>query len=52
MYFVAAVDLVGDEREHDIAVTLRRLEHQLETHPAVVDAVLTLSADDEPTLAG
>ena len=50
VYFVAAVDLVGDEREHDLAVTLRRLEHQLETHPAVVHAVLTLSADDEPTI--
>ena len=47
VYFIAAVDLTGDEREHNVAVTLRRLEEQLETHPAIVQAVLTLSADDE-----
>lgn len=52
VYFIAAVDLAGDEREHHLAVKLRRLEQQLETHAAVVQAVLTLSADDEPTITG
>jgi len=50
VYFIAAVDVIGDEREHNLAVTLRRLEQQLETHPAIVQAVLTLSADDEPSI--
>jgi cation diffusion facilitator family transporter len=50
VFFIAAVDLTGDEREHNLAVTLRRLEQQLETHPAIVQAVLTLSADDEPSI--
>lgn len=50
VYFIAAVDVTGDEREHSLAVTLRRLEQQLETHPAVVQAVLTLAADDEPSI--
>jgi cation diffusion facilitator family transporter len=50
VYFIAAVDVTGDEREHSLAVTLRRLERQLETHPAVVQAILTLSADDEPSI--
>ncbi len=50
VYFIAAIDLVGDEREHNVATALRRLEQQLETHPAVVQAVLTLSADDEASI--
>jgi Cation efflux family len=52
VYSIAAVDLIGDEREHNVAVTLRHLEEQLETHPAVVQAVLTLSADDEASITG
>jgi hypothetical protein len=52
VYSIAAVDLIGDEREHNVAVTLRHVEEQLETHPAVVQAVLTLSADDEASITG
>lgn len=49
-YVVAAVDIRGDLREHDVAVLLRRIEAQVEGHDAVVEAVLTLSTADEPSL--
>lgn len=44
---VASVDLVGDSVESSIAHTLRRLERELETNRAVVDAVLTVAEPDE-----
>nr|WP_296765991.1 cation diffusion facilitator family transporter [Rhodococcus sp. (in: high G+C Gram-positive bacteria)] len=44
---VASVDLVGDSVESSIARTLRRLESELETNKAVVDAVLTVADPDE-----
>ena len=44
---VASVDLVGDSVESSIAHTLRRLERELETNKAVVDAVLTVAEPDE-----
>lgn len=44
---VASVDLVGDSVESSIARTLRRLERELETNKAVVDAVLTVAEPDE-----
>lgn len=47
MFMVAAVDLVGDDREHDVARRLRALEAELETEPLIEDAVLTLSGPDE-----
>lgn len=49
-YLVAAVDIVGDLAEHDLAVRLRHLERELEEQRNIVEAVLTLSTADEPTL--
>ena len=52
LFLVASVDLVGDRAESSVAKTLRRLEHELETAPYVVEAVLTVSEpDDEGTHA-
>jgi hypothetical protein len=39
--------LVGDKVESSVARTLRRLEHELEESPYVVDAVLTVSEPDD-----
>jgi cation diffusion facilitator family transporter len=50
LYLVAAVDLVGDRREHDVAIALRAVEHDIEDHERIEEAVLTLSMPDEPTL--
>ncbi|MDN5762113.1 MAG: cation diffusion facilitator family transporter [Microlunatus sp.] len=50
VYLVAAVDLSGDEAEHDLAVRLRRIERELEKRAAVEEAVLTLATADEPSL--
>jgi cation diffusion facilitator family transporter len=47
---VGDVDLVGDDIESRVAVTLRGLEARLTSSPAVVGAVLSLSAPDEPSL--
>ncbi|WP_243059501.1 cation diffusion facilitator family transporter [Nocardioides sp. SR21] len=43
LFVVAAVDLVGDDTESSLAVRLRAVEHDIEKHPLVEDAVLTLS---------
>ncbi|MFF2029141.1 cation diffusion facilitator family transporter [Arthrobacter sp. NPDC058192] len=50
LYLVAAVDIQGDHREHDVAVALRRVERELEDHETVEEAVLTLATADEPSL--
>lgn len=50
VFLVAAVDLVGDDHEHDLAVRLRRIERSIEGHDAVEEAVLTLSTADEESL--
>ncbi len=50
LYLVAAVDLVGDRVEHDVAVVLRAVERDIEEHERVEEAVLTLATADEPTL--
>ena len=48
---VAAVDLVGNEDEDDVAVTLRRIALGVEQDEHVLEAVLTLSvAEDEAIL--
>ena len=47
---VADVDLTGDDHESRLAVRLRDLEARLVDTPAVVGAVLSLSAPDEPSL--
>ena len=49
-YFVAAVDLTGNDREERIAERLRRLEQELETDDVLSTVVLTLSVADEPTI--
>jgi hypothetical protein len=48
---VGDVDLVGDETESHVTVRLRALEAKIAASPAVADAVLSLSASDEPSLA-
>ncbi|MBB6402908.1 cation diffusion facilitator family transporter [Arthrobacter sp. AZCC_0090] len=50
LYLVAAVDIKGDLREHEVAVALRRVERELEDHETVEEAVLTLATADEPAL--
>ncbi len=50
IYLVAAIDLTGDEAEHDLAVRLRRVERELEEHDVIEEAVLTLATAEEPSL--
>ncbi|XTR52856.1 cation diffusion facilitator family transporter [Pseudarthrobacter sp. So.54] len=50
LYLVAAVDLQGDHPEHEVAVTLRRIERELEDRETVEEAVLTLATPDEAAL--
>ncbi len=50
VFVVAAVDLVGDDTEAHLAVRLRQVEVDIEQHPLVEDAVLTLSLPDRPSL--
>lgn len=47
LFVIASVDLVGDAAESKIARTLRALEHRLEEHPYVAEAVLTVSEPDD-----
>lgn len=47
---VGDVDLTGDDVESHVAVRLRALEAKINASPAIVGAVLSLSAPDEPTL--
>ena len=48
--FIGDVDLTGDDVESHVAVRLRPLEAKISASPAIVGAVLSLSAPDEPTL--
>src|SRR5499427_6309001 len=51
MIFVTGdVDLTGDDTESHLAIRLRALEAKISSSPAVVGAVLSLSAPDEPTV--
>ncbi len=50
LFVVAAVDLVGDDAESHLAVRLRAVEIDIEKHPLIEDAVLTLSLPDKPSL--
>jgi len=50
LFLVAAVDLIGDRREDDVAIQLRTLERAIEENELVQTAVLTLSVHDEPSL--
>jgi cation diffusion facilitator family transporter len=48
---IGDVDLSGDDVESHLAVRLRALEAKISASPAVVGAVLSLSAPDEPSLS-
>ncbi|MFD1860337.1 cation diffusion facilitator family transporter [Aeromicrobium camelliae] len=50
LFLVAAVDIVGDRPEHQVAQQLRALEAEIERHENVTEAVLTLSTADERSL--
>ncbi|TBN57898.1 cation diffusion facilitator family transporter [Glaciihabitans arcticus] len=50
LFLVAAIDLVGNAAEDDVALTLRWLERELEGHEFLGEVVMTLSAKDEPSL--
>ena len=50
LFLVAAIDLVGNAAEDDVALTLRRLERELEGHEFLGEVVMTLSAKDEASL--
>jgi divalent metal cation (Fe/Co/Zn/Cd) transporter len=50
LFVVAAVDLTGDDREPDLAVRLRTVEHDIERHDMVEDAVLTLALPSDESL--
>ncbi|WP_341955729.1 cation diffusion facilitator family transporter [Microbacterium sp. LWH13-1.2] len=51
LFIVAEIDLAGDAREHDVARRLREIEQQIEAHEVVETVVLSLSVDDEESLA-
>jgi cation diffusion facilitator family transporter len=50
VFVVAAVDLVGDDTESDLAVRLREVELDIEGDEQIEDAVLTLAQPGEPSL--
>jgi cation diffusion facilitator family transporter len=50
VFVIGDVDLTGDDTESHVAVRLRALEAKISASPAVVGAVLSLSAPDEPAL--
>jgi cation diffusion facilitator family transporter len=50
LFVVAAVDLVGDDTEDHLALRLRAVEADIERHPLVEDAVLTVAPPDEASL--
>jgi divalent metal cation (Fe/Co/Zn/Cd) transporter len=46
LFLVGSVDLVGDDTESHVARRLRVLERELESHPLVADALLTVADPD------
>jgi cation diffusion facilitator family transporter len=50
LFVVAAVDLVGDDRESHLALRFRRVEADIERSELIEDAVLTPAPPDEPAL--
>jgi cation diffusion facilitator family transporter len=51
LFVVAAVDLVGDDRESHLALRFRRVEADIERSDLIEDAVLTPAPPDEPALS-
>ena len=49
LYLVAAVDLIGDRPEPDLARTLAGIADDLQERPEIVRAVLTLTRPDDTT---
>jgi len=47
---VASVDIAGEQRETQVAYTLRELEERIEKDKTVVDALLSLSIPEDPAL--
>ncbi|QAV69750.1 cation diffusion facilitator family transporter [Salinibacterium sp. UTAS2018] len=50
LFAVAAVDLVGNHREEEVARQLREIERSIEGNSLIRKAVLTLSVSDEPSI--
>jgi cation diffusion facilitator family transporter len=50
LFVVAAVDMLGDDTEDHLAVRLRGAEADIEKHPLIEDAVLTLALPGLPSL--
>ena len=50
LFVVAAVDLLGDDAEPDLALRFRKVEADIERSDLIEDAVLTLAPPDEPAL--
>lgn len=50
VFLIAAVDLVGDTQEHEVAARHQQIEDVLEQHPLIERALLTLSAPGAPPL--
>ena len=50
IFVIGDVDLTGDDSESHLAIRLRALEAKISSSPAVVGAVLSLSAPEEPTV--
>lgn len=50
LYLVAAVDLLGNRVESEVAVRLRSIERHLEERDGIEEAVLTLSTEEEKSL--
>jgi cation diffusion facilitator family transporter len=50
LFLVAAVDLVGNRGEEEVAAQLRRLERRMEEIDTIDTAILTLSVSDEPSV--
>jgi cation diffusion facilitator family transporter len=50
VYLVAAVDISGNEAESRVAEALRRIEHDVELDPHILEVVLTLSSPEDKSL--
>ena len=51
LFVVAAVDLVGDDTEADLAIRFRDVEAAIERSELIEDAILTPAPPDEPALS-
>jgi cation diffusion facilitator family transporter len=51
LFVVAAVDLVGDDTESQLALRLRRVEADVEQDELIEDAILTVAPPDEQALS-